>query len=83
MTPSTYSFLRKRIDVKDNLCGLFMFSKSLAQITVAVLMGLWIESNHMIFLFTNIMSLIVTVATVGAFIVNDSLHSDNRYQKLP
>ena len=83
MTPSVYAFMRERIVVDDRICGFLLFSRSLSQITVSILMGLLIESQHMSFLYWGMTCLAFVAISFATLIANDAWHKGSDYIRLP
>jgi len=59
--PGIYAFLEERINVTNSICGAFMFASSIATTTNPILVGLFIETNPMIFVYVNVVSLILCI----------------------
>lgn len=70
--PGIYSFLEERINVTNTLCGVFMFASSIATTINPIILGYYIESNPLIFVYINLFSL---VTCLSLFI---GLHSTDR-----
>lgn len=60
--PGIYAFLEERINVTNTLCGLFMFASSIATTVNPVILGYYIETNPLIFVYINLFSLITCLA---------------------
>ena len=74
--PGIYSFLEERINVTNSVCGCFMFTSSIATTTNPILVGYFIESMPMIFVYINVVSLVICIFIFMA------LHStDNSLRK--
>lgn len=70
--PCVYSFLEERIDVTNKLTGLLMFTSSIATTVYPLIMGTYIESYPLVFLYVNNFSI---AAVIILFII---LHSTDR-----
>ena len=70
--PGIYSFLEERINVTNSLCGLFMFASSIATTVNPIIVGYYIQTNPLIFVYINIVSLVICLVIFVA------LHSTDR-----
>jgi len=70
--PGIYAFLEERINVTNSVCGCFMFASSIATTTNPVLIGYYIESFPMIFVYINVVSLVIVL------MIFVGLHSTDR-----
>lgn len=71
--PGIYAFLEQRINVTNTICGLFMFSSSIATTINPLILGYFIETSTLVFVYINLVSLVTCLALfVG-------LHSTDRF----
>ena len=71
--PGIYSFLEERINVTNTLCGLFMFASSIATTINPIILGYYIETNPLIFVYINLISLVTCLAVFVGLHSTDSL----------
>lgn len=69
--PGIYAFLEERINVTNTVCGFFMFASSLATTINPIIEGKYIESYPLVFLYINIVSLIICLILFGALHYTD------------
>ena len=75
--PGIYAFLEERINVTNSVCGCFMFASSIATTTNPILIGYFIETSPMIFVYINVVSLVVCL------LIFIGLHSTDASLKKP
>lgn len=75
--PGIYSFLEERINVTNTVCGLFMFASSIATTINPIILGYYIETNPLIFVYINLMSLFMCL------VIFIGLHSTDRSLRKP
>jgi FHS family Na+ dependent glucose MFS transporter 1 len=72
--PGVYAFLEERINVTNSVCGCFMFASSIATTTNPILIGYFVETMPMIFVYINVVSLVIClIIFIGLHSTDSSL----------
>lgn len=69
--PCIMAFLEERMNVTTTVCSIFLFSSCTANIVTPILIGSYIESFPMIYVYINLIALIVCAVIFAALFVID------------
>ena len=70
MLSTIYSYVEERIVVTNRLTGLFIFSSASSTVLYLTFLGIFIKKYPMIFVYVNILSLLITLAVfIGLFFI--------------
>ena len=73
--PCIYSFLEERINITNKVCGFFVFSSSILTTFEPVYVGKRIEKQPMVFVYTNLINIIVCLVIYIALHLTDKMQS--------